>query len=335
MKLTLSVTKIFVILLFIFLINLLTISLGDDISSVTVVNLTDYFIDVLAEGKFYAAVEPGYAIIHTTDPKPAVDVTVQYTTGQEVSGSVTRTLKLPYRGRNETCECDQNDSPRCVTYPEEGGTNKWEVLPQDFAGTEPKQEGRGTIFINGELRADDVLLVPLNKYGDFALSGTNWSGSGTSTAYFDNIAVLSYPGSHFLEDFESYAPGSYPSANWVNRFSGKSAVINDSIAQSGNQSFQLVSLPSWARVEAHILPAVADSIIYEGQVYLDQSGRGAQIGFGETESSNTYRTYNTITFGNDNSIIFSGADTSLALGSWTHGTWYKVRVSCNFIALSD
>ncbi len=334
MKIKMYLSKSIVAVLFILCINMLTVLVGDDISSVTVVNLTDHRIDVLTEGKIYSAVEPDYAIVHATDPKPSLEVTAQYTPGQGISGSVTRTIDLPYRGRKETCECDEDDSPHCVTHPEEGGSAKWEVHPADFPGAQIGDHF-ASIWINDELKAENVAVVGPEKFNDFALLGTNWSGSGTSTVYFDDIRVLIYPSPHFLDDFESYAAGSYPSANWVNRFSGESAQISETVAHAGTKSFQLISHPSWARVDAHQLPAYADSILYEGQVYLNQAGHGSQIGFGEVISSNTYGVYNAVTFGNDNLIHFGGADTTLTFGSWTPQQWYKIRVMCKFYVNPD
>jgi hypothetical protein len=334
MKVKMYLPKIILVIIFLFLVNLLTVSVGEDVSSVTIVNLTDYYIDVLTEGKMYSSIQPEYAIVHTTDPKPSIEVTVQYTTGQEVSGSVTRTINLPYSARDETCECDENDSPECVTYPEEGGSGKWEVLPSDFPGS-GTTINKGEIWLNDQLIAENVPLTGLEYFSDFAVLGTNWSGSGTSTFFVDEIQVLSYPGSHFLDDFESYPSGSYPSANWVNRFSGSSGQISETVAHNGTKSFELVSRPTWSRVEAHVIPTSADSITYEGFLYLNQSGRGAQIGFGAVVSSNTYRTFNAMTFANDNTIRFGGADTSLTLGSWTARNWYKIKVLCRFNTMTE
>jgi hypothetical protein len=321
--------KILLLVLTLFFINMLTVLVGDNVSSVTVVNMTDYRIDVLTEGKMYQAVEPTYAIVHTTDPKASLEVTAQYTPGQAISGSVTRTIDLPYSSRDETCECDDNGTPECVTYPEEGGSAKWEVRPSDFPGAITGIHS-GSVWINDELSAQNVALVAPENFDEFTVSGINWSGSGNSTFYVDDLHVLSYPSPFYLDDFESYNTGSYPSANWVNRFSGESAAVSEAVSHGGAKSFQLVSRPTWARVDAHLLPASPDSVNYEAWVYLDQSGRGAQIGLGVVVSSNTYRTYNAITFGNDNLIHFGGADTSLTFGSWIPKTWYKIRVLCRF-----
>jgi len=323
------VPKIILIVLILFFVNMLTVLVGDNVSSVTVVNKTEFRIDVLTEGKMYTGIEPTYAVVHTTDPKPSLEVTAQYTPGQGITGSVTKTVEMPYRGRNETCECDENDTPECVTYPEEGGSAKWEVLPADFPGSATGIH-RGDVWIDDELKAENVALVAPGEFDEFAILGINWGGSGTSTVYFDDIRVLSHPTPFYLDDFESYNTGGYPSANWVNRFSGQSAGISENVSHGGSKSFQLISNPSWARVDAHVLPTFLDSVDYEAWVYLDQSGRGAQLGLGVVVTSNTYRTYNAITFGNDNLIHFSGTDTSLTFGSWSPQTWYKVRVLCRF-----
>jgi hypothetical protein len=317
------------IVAFLFAVNILTVLVGGDVSSVTVVNKTEHLIDVFAEGESYLSIEPDYSIIHTTEPKPSIEVTAQYSAGQPLSGSITRTITLPYSARERTCNC-QEGSPECVYVPEGGGSSRWEVLPSDFSDT-GSVEGRGTVWIDDQLVAVNVPLVPMASYEDFSINGINWSGSGTSKAYFDDVSVLAYPSLLFFDDFESYTPGTHPS-NWIARFSGSSGLVSQAVAYSGSQSFELVSLPTWSRVEARTLPASADSIVFEGFVYIDQASRGAQLGFGKKVSSSTYFTYNTVTFGNDQTIHFTAADTSLQLGPWTSRTWYKVKVKCEFTA---
>ena len=57
----------------------------------------------------------------------------------------------------------------------------------------------------------------------------------------------------FEDDFESYATGTLPTPNWITRFSGYSAQVSEAVSISGTKSFELVSNPNWARVEAHKL----------------------------------------------------------------------------------
>ncbi len=60
------------------------------------------------------------------------------------------------------------------------------------------------------------------------------------------VASIGSAQAGMTEGFESYAPGSYPSANWTSRFSGVSQYVSDAVAYEGNQSFRLQGGPSWA-----------------------------------------------------------------------------------------
>jgi len=192
---------------------------------------------------------------------------------------------------------------------------------------------KGKVWIDNVLKAENINLVPRESFEDFCLGGQNWSGSGTSTVYYDDIKIYAYVPPPFEDDFESYATGTLPAPNWITRFSGLSARVSEAVSVSGTKSFELVSKPSWARVETHELLDIPDYLVYEGCVYLNQPDKGACIGYGKQISANEYFTYNTITFRNEGIISFSGAEAEIELQSWSSQTWYKVKVYCDFINL--
>lgn len=190
---------------------------------------------------------------------------------------------------------------------------------------------KGRVWINDMLKAENVPLVARNNFSDFCLGGNNWTGSGTSAAYYDDIKLYTYVTTEFQDDFESYTTGTLPTPNWIMRFSGHSAQVSEAVAHGGIKSFELVSLPSWARVEAHEFSTIADYFAYEGWVYMNQPDKGCCFGFGKKTSPSTYYNYNFFVFGNDGKIHFSGDGVSLELQSWSSQTWYKVKLYCDFI----
>jgi hypothetical protein len=131
----------------------------------------------------------------------------------------------------------------------------------------------------------------------------------------------------WTDDFESYIAGTMPGEPWVLRFSGSVAEISEDVAASGSQSFKMVSLSNWACIAAVPLDTIPDYVLYEGWIYVSQSDRGCAIGFGFTESGNTYRYRNVVSFENNANIAFSGK----VLQSYEAQTWYKVLVYCDFV----
>lgn len=333
MKFISALSRWSVVVFMFFLANALTVSPGGEVSSVTVVNKTEYLIDVLAEGDSYLSILPDYSIVHTTDPKPSIDVTARYSPGQEVSGSVTRTILLPYSAPDRACRCEEGSPTECVYIPEGGGSVRWDVRSSDFSDTVEVPHGEGTVWLNNELIAHHVPVLSPDYYEDFCINGLNWSGGGTSTFYIDDVTLHVVPVLQLTDDFENYVAGTHPTT-WTTRFSGSSGLISGAVSHSAGQSFQIVSLPNWARVEALELPSVGDSVVYGAWIYIDQYGKGMQIGLGKPVSSNTYLSYNVVTFDNSQFIRFSGADTTVNLGSWTPQTWYQVRVRCDYSTLT-
>ena len=323
-----NISKIILLFILLLSLNVITVLLGDSNSTVTVVNKTEYFINAVIDGKSYPDIGPDLGAVHTMRAKPSVLVVAAYSPGQEVEGLAERTLTLPYSGGNEICKCDDEGDPHCVTNPIEGGSARWDVTPYDL-GQSQNTQSKGSVWINDLLLAEDIDLVEPSNFNDFCILGTNWTGTGISIAFFDDIKVLDYSNPEFSDNFEGYPTGSYPSANWVTRFDGLSALVSTEKAHSDSQSFQLVSYPTFARVEAYVLPTTPDSIVYEGWVNIYQADRGIQIGFGKKISSSTYSTFNKVTFANDNKIYFNGSATEYLI-PWSPNTWYKIKVKCKF-----
>ena len=254
-----------------------------------------------------------------------------YSPGQGIKGSVSILAPVPYQDASQGCSCTDGD-PECSYTPPVGGNVRLEITPNILAN-DTTSTGNGAIseiWINDLLIAEDVPLVSRNNFTEFCLLGTNFSGTGTSTFYVDDVKLSSAEFVLYSDDFESYPVGTLPSAHWVTQFGGAIAQISENVAHSGLKSFQLSSNPNWVRVEALPLSSIPDIFSYEVWIYLEQSDRGAQVGFGKKESTNTYRVYNSVIFRNDNSISFSGSESSIQLGNWSPGVWYHVKVNCNF-----
>lgn len=324
-------SKVFILSQLLLIFNVITLSIGDEESTVTVVNKTSYYLHIIIDGTPFLYVQPDKSITKSSEPVSTMLVNAFYSPGQGIKGSVTLSTDIPYRGALHGCNCTEG-YPECSYTPPVGGSAKLEITPNMLSND---TTGNGTvaiseIWINDLLKAEAIPLVSRNNYSEFCLLGNNFSGIGTSTFYVDDVILTTIGSVLYRDDFESYSVGTHPSADWVTQFSGAIAQISDNVAHSGSKSFQLSSNPNWARVEAIRLFSIPDNFSYDVWIYLAQSDRGAQVGFGKKESSNTYRAYNSVIFGNDNSIYFAGSGSSINLGSWSPGIWYHVKVICNF-----
>ena len=114
---------------FLLFLNIITVLIGDEKSSLTVVNGTEYYIHFFVEGTEYLYVKPGRSFTHESDPKPDMIVTALYSPGQEIQGSVTDTVSIPYRGSSSGCTCEQDGGSDCAYTPPSGGSTSWEVTP--------------------------------------------------------------------------------------------------------------------------------------------------------------------------------------------------------------
>ena len=133
MSLKVTFLKFLMVLIFLLLLNIVVISVGDDAkSNLTVVNKTEHYLHVVVDGAPYLYVSPDKSIRHTTKAKPTMFVEVFYSPGQGMSGSARDTIDVYYRSASTDCVCNDNQSDECVYNPAEGGSARWEVTPQDL-----------------------------------------------------------------------------------------------------------------------------------------------------------------------------------------------------------
>ena len=66
-------------------------------------------------------------------------------------------------------------------------------------------------------------------------------------AFPASVHAVSLP---FLDGFETYAAGTYPSPPWIILYSGRYAEVTTAQAYSGNKSFMLVGRYNWSRADA-------------------------------------------------------------------------------------
>lgn len=315
--------------MFLLLFNIITVSFSDEETRLTVVNKTSYYLHVIIDGISFLYVEPERSVTKSSEPKPSMEVVAFYSPGQGISGSIAENINVPYNDADYGCNCTTESGYEGCSYsPPTGGSTRFEVTPQMLA-PDTGNIGTSKIWINEVLMEENMQLVSRDNFDEFCLLGLNWSGSGTSSFLVDDIILQSNQIPIFSDDFESYNSNTHPSANWLTQFSGSSAQVIEGIAHSGSKSFQLISQPNWARVEAHSLTSIPAEVAFEAWVYIQQVDRGAQIGFGKKISQNSYNAYNAVTFGNDNVIYFNGA-ASYALQSWSPQSWYHIKVLCNF-----
>jgi hypothetical protein len=127
------------------LLNIVTTSLGDESSRLTVINRTGAYLHVYIEGVMYAYVAPERSVTHSASARETFYVEAFYSPGQNISYEVIdSTFTLPYTpastyttGDNCSCE-DPNSSVSCsedegvVTNPAQGGSASWEITPDLF-----------------------------------------------------------------------------------------------------------------------------------------------------------------------------------------------------------
>ena len=133
MSLKVSFPKFLMLLLFLLLLNIVVISVGDDTkSSLTVVNKTEYYLHVIVDETPYLYVSPNKSITHTTGVKQSMIVDVLYSPGQAISGSARDTIDVYYQPASSDCFCNDDQHTECVYNPAVGGSTRWEVKPEDL-----------------------------------------------------------------------------------------------------------------------------------------------------------------------------------------------------------
>jgi hypothetical protein len=127
------------------LLNIVTTSLGDESSRLTIVNKTGAYIHIYIEGTTYPYVAPDRSVTHSASARETFYVETFYSPGQNISANIVdSTFTLPYTpaqtyttGDNCSCE-DPNSSVSCtddegvVTNPAQGGSANWEITRDLF-----------------------------------------------------------------------------------------------------------------------------------------------------------------------------------------------------------
>ena len=133
MSTRLNLRVLIVLLAVLPLVNALTVALGAEKASVTVVNRTGRFIHVFVDGEQFLYVPSDRSIIHTGEPKSTVLVEAFYSPGQDVAGSLTDTVSVPYRAAREACTCAEGQTwGDCIYTPPAGGSARLEIFPEDM-----------------------------------------------------------------------------------------------------------------------------------------------------------------------------------------------------------
>ena len=133
MSFKLTFPKFIFVVIFFLILNIITISLGDSESSLTVVNKTEHYLHIYIDGENYLYVSPERSATHAMKAKPSVEVVVLYSPGQGITGSVTKTIDVPYTDASSSCSCDEETGHSSCSYdPPSGGSKRWEVYPEDL-----------------------------------------------------------------------------------------------------------------------------------------------------------------------------------------------------------
>ena len=147
----------------------------------------------------------------------------------------------------------------------------------------------------------------------------------------NSIYAVSLP---FEDGFENSVVGDHPDENgWQILFSGKTAVVSDNVACSGEKSFYLDSNPNWARMDYVQLNEVPNYLTYEASVYLDPNdGKNSMVGFMQAFGSQG-PTWNKIGVDAINGKVWFEGEEGHLIGNYTPGTWCSVRVQLDFVRL--
>jgi hypothetical protein len=136
-----SMRGTFLLLLSLLVVNVISVTLAGDESTVTVSNRTEHYLHVFVDTEQFLYVAPDRSVTYTTPAKPSVLVTVLYAPGQGVQGSVVDTVAVPYSSAHEACNCSEDDVwGDCVVTPAAGGAARIEIWPEDL---EDVPEGEG------------------------------------------------------------------------------------------------------------------------------------------------------------------------------------------------
>ena len=133
MSVKIHLPKILLFLLFLLLLNIVTVTLGDEPSRITIVNKTEYFLHVFVDATEYLYLESGQSLFHETEPKSQVNVKAFYAPGQGITGSLDVYVEIPYQGSTTECSCQEGQLfGDCTTTPVMGGATTFEINPEDL-----------------------------------------------------------------------------------------------------------------------------------------------------------------------------------------------------------
>ena len=114
-------------------INVVTIAVGSEDSSLTVANKTEHYLHIIIDNTQFLYVAPDRAVTYTTNAKVSMLVEYFYAPGQGLSGSSIDTVEVPYRSAQEGCSCSDGQTwGDCVYNPPTGGTARLEIFPEDL-----------------------------------------------------------------------------------------------------------------------------------------------------------------------------------------------------------
>jgi hypothetical protein len=131
-----TIPNILLIPIFALFLNIITVLLGGENSTVIIINGTDHLIDINCDGAEYFLIEPNHRLTHSMPAKRSVNVQVKYSSDQDVQGHIEREFYPPYTEEDDSCVCGWSSGEGwhddCVVTPAQGGSVSWTVSPADF-----------------------------------------------------------------------------------------------------------------------------------------------------------------------------------------------------------
>ena len=137
----------------------------------------------------------------------------------------------------------------------------------------------------------------------------------------------------FLDDFESYSTGTFPSAGgWEIVWNGMGTqhqVVSEAYSFSPTKSLQLWGRPNWSSVAQRKFSTNVPVIGYECAILIDSIGTGGPgreeiLAFFNREAYIWGAYYAFVRFNHDDGEI--KAEDGTVLGDWEPGVWYQVKV---------
>lgn len=148
-------------------------------------------------------------------------------------------------------------------------------------------------------------------------------GLALGIAFPGSVSAVNLP---FLDSFETYAAGTYPSPPWINLYSGRYAQITTEQAYSGNKSFMLVGRYNWSRADA-VNISFPENFTYSFAVMVAPGSAGGLVGI--AKSWGGANPTNGVGFDPDaNRFGWDGPTSPVTLLSeCIRGKWYHVSVT--------